>query len=184
MPKKFIQRFMPDPRKISGSSAVRLFGKLAHNTNLWHLNRRTAAGAFAVGLFYAFMPMPFQMVAAAATAILLRVNLPLSVALVWISNPITMPAMLYASYQVGALLLNQRTQYFNFELTWVWFQSSVTSVLPALLLGSIVLGTLVAIIGYSTIRILWRQAVRSAWRERIQRRIEKRRENNRPNDTH
>lgn len=166
MPKKFIQRFLPDPRKLLAGRSLRIFGSLGHNANLWHVNRRSASGAFAVGLFVSFLPMPMHMVIASALAISLRVNLPLSVALVWISNPITMGPMVYASYKVGALLLNVPAQPLQFELTFEWFRSGMASVMPPLLLGSVLLGSIAAIAGYTTIRVIWRQAVQSAWHER------------------
>ena len=78
MAKKLIRRYLPDAHKIRDHKHLRLFGTLLHDPNLWHLNRRSVAGAFAVGLFMAFVPMPFQMIPAAALAILLRVNLPIS----------------------------------------------------------------------------------------------------------
>ena len=43
--------------------------------------------AFFVGLFVAFMPIPGQTIAAAVLAVLLRCNLPLSVGLVFVTNP-------------------------------------------------------------------------------------------------
>ena len=42
----------------------------------------------AVGLFVALMPIPLQMAVAAAIAILVRSNLPISVSLVWLTNPV------------------------------------------------------------------------------------------------
>lgn len=174
MPKKLIQRFLPNPRKIANSKAVRVFGSLGQQANLWHLNRRSASRAFAIGLFVAFLPIPMQMMVAAALAILFRANLPLSVALVWISNPITMPALFYASYQLGAFLLGRRTEPFLFEPSLAWFMASLGSVGPAFILGCVVLGILAGLTGFITIRILWRQAAIKAWRERQRERAAKR----------
>ena len=77
MARRVIKKMMPDHDKIRRSRAIKLFGSLLHDGNLWHLNRRSASGAFAVGLFTAFIPVPFQMLLAAAAAIIFRVNLPL-----------------------------------------------------------------------------------------------------------
>ena len=74
MAKKLIRRYLPDPHKIRDHKHLRLFGTLLHDPNLWHLNRRSVSGAFAVGLFMAFVPMPFQMIPAAALAILLSTS--------------------------------------------------------------------------------------------------------------
>lgn len=60
---------------------------------------------FAVGVFTSFLPLPGQMVIAALLALWLRCNLPLSIILVWISNPITMPAIFYSTYKLGAWIL-------------------------------------------------------------------------------
>lgn len=173
MPRKFLKRFMPDVHKLNEYGVLKPFGRLAHEGNLWHLNRRSAAGGFALGVFFAFMPMPFQMLAAAAFAILLRVNLPLSVALVWISNPLTMPPMLYASYRVGSFVLSREANPFLFELSFAWFKASINTIVPPLLLGAVILGATASSITYLLVRKIWRQAVQNAWNERLQRRKER-----------
>src|SRR5690554_3521937 len=164
MPRKFIQRIMPKHETVRNSRSLKVFGRLLHDANLWHLNRRSAAGAFAVGLFCAFIPVPFQMVIAAAAAIPFRVNLPLSVALVWVSNPITMPVLFYFCYLIGASLLEQPSQAFAFELSWQWLGQSITTIGPAFLLGCFIMAVVSSLVGYFTISILWRQSVVSAWR--------------------
>ena len=166
MPKNLIKKYLPDPESIKEHKHLKIFGDLLHNANLWHLNRRSAAGAFAVGLFMAFVPVPFQMLLAAGFAILFRVNLPLSVALVWLSNPVTMPPMFYATYVLGAWLLQVPVHPFTFELTMEWLMEAISLYGPAFLLGCLVAGTCFSIIGYFSIRWLWRWKIINAWKKR------------------
>jgi len=166
MAKKTIQRFLPDPNQIRHHKLLKIFGHLLQDANLWHLNRRSARGAFAVGLFFAFIPVPFQMVLAAAAAIIFRVNLPISAALVWLTNPLTMPPIFYCSYIVGTLVLNHPEQHFAFEPSWAWFLESVETIGPAFLVGSLVCASVASIIGYFGIDIIWRRSVRKAWLSR------------------
>ncbi|KNC65730.1 DUF2062 domain-containing protein [Pseudoalteromonas ardens] len=168
MPKKTIQRFLPDHNKIKQQKSLKIFGSLLHDANLWHLNRRSARGAFSVGLFFAFIPVPFQMVLAAALAIPFRVNLPLSIALVWITNPLTMPPIFYASYQVGAFALGQEEQPFHFEASWNWLVESLSTIGPAFMVGSLICACMAAILGFFVIDFLWRRSVNKAWAERNQ----------------
>lgn len=163
MAKKTIQRFLPDPNTIRHHKMLKIFGRLLQDANLWHLNRRSARGAFAVGLFFAFIPVPFQMVLAAAGAILFRVNMPISVALVWLTNPLTMPPIFYGSYLVGTLILNQPGQHFVFEASWEWFLQSIETIGPAFLLGSLVCASIASIIAYFGIDIIWRRSVKKTW---------------------
>lgn len=169
MPKKFIKRYIPDPEKLKDHKHLKIFGDVLHNANLWHLNRRSAAGAAAVGLFMAFVPVPFQMLLAAGGAILFRVNLPLAVALVWVSNPITMPPMFYGTYVLGAWILQSPVHDFTFALTLEWLMEAIVLYGEAFLLGCFVCGTTCSLLGYFSVRGLWRwQAIR-AWNKRKQR---------------
>lgn len=166
MPRKFIKRFMPDHEMIKKQKALKVFGNLLYNPNLWCLNRRSAAGAFAVGLFMAFVPLPSQMIMAAGLAILFGVNLPLSVALVWISNPVTMPVLFYFAYKVGAFCMNTPPQPFHFELSWQYLSDQMSTIGPPFLLGCAICGTVAAIAGYFGIRGLWRYSVVRSWQQR------------------
>lgn len=166
MPKKLIQRFMPNPEKIRQQKSLKIFGNLLYNPNLWCLNRRSAAGAFAVGLFICFIPLPSQMLLAAAAAIACGVNLPLSIALVWISNPITMPFMFYFAYKIGAFILGTPEYHFHFELTWQFLQNQLGHIGPPLLLGCLVCASICAVVGYFGINGLWRYSVARSWQQR------------------
>jgi uncharacterized protein (DUF2062 family) len=170
MLKKSIKRIMPDHQMIRNHKHLRIFGALLHDPNLWHLNRRSVAGAFAVGLFMAFVPVPFQMVLAAAAAIVVRVNLPLSVVLVWITNPLTMAPMFYGTYKLGAWLLNRTPHHFEFQLTFEWLGHELGSIWQPFLLGCFVAGLASAILGYTVIRLLWRWHIVRAYQERRRKR--------------
>ncbi len=169
MPKRIIKRFTPDNETIRTHKHLRIFGTLLHDSNLWHMNRRSVSGAFAVGLFWAFIPIPFQMVAAAFTAIIFRVNLPISVALVWISNPITMPPMFYATYLFGTWILGEPPQSSEFEVSIEWMSNSLAEIWQPLYLGSVICGVIASILGYILMRGFWRWHVVSNLRKRRER---------------
>lgn len=166
MPKKIIKKLLPDHNTIKNNKHLQIFGDLLHHGNLWHLNRKSVAKAFAVGLFFAFIPVPFQMVLSAGVAIIVHANLPLSIALVWITNPITMPAIFYFCYFVGALLIGAPEKEFAFEASWQWVVDSVSTIGPSFLLGCGVLATVFSMIGYFGIQALWRYSVVKEWNKR------------------
>lgn len=155
---------MPDHHKIREHKHLRHLGSNLHDANLWHLNRRSAAGAFAVGLFLAWMPVPMQMLLAAFSAILFRVNLPLSVILVWISNPFTMPPMFYGAYLIGAKVLGVEEQAFYFEISLQWFMDSLTTIGPAFIVGCLICGLTSSLLGFTAVNGFWRYSVSSQWR--------------------
>ncbi|MBT1452010.1 DUF2062 domain-containing protein [Glaciecola sp. XM2] len=166
MPRKFIQRLLPDHKKVKETRSLRMFGALLHDPNLWHLNRRSAKGAFGLGLFFAFWPVPFQMVLSAAVAIPLRVNLPLSIVTCWISNPFTMPPLFYGAYLVGSTVLGTEMSPFSFELSWAWLIDSIGTKGPAFLLGCLICSVVAGLIGYFGLDWVWRWSVSKAWRKR------------------
>lgn len=177
MLKNFIKRFLPDHQKIKQEKVLAIFGTLLHDPNLWHLNRRSASGGFGIGLFFAFWPLPFQMWLAAALAIPLRVNLPLSVATVWITNPFTMPPIFYGAYWVGVTIMGAPAEKFAFELSWHWVVQSMETIGPAFLVGCAVCSVVFGLAGYFGLNLIWRMSVSKAWQHRLTKRAAKRQEN-------
>jgi uncharacterized protein (DUF2062 family) len=170
MPKDLIKKYLPDPESIRNNKSLRFLGPLIHEPNLWHLNRHSVIKAFAIGLFWGFMPMPFQMIAAAFCALRFNANLPLSLALVWISNPLTMPPMFYAEYLLGAWILDIPASSFEYELTFEWLKEKLFEIGIPMYFGAIILGAFSSIIGYFTINALWKRNTLNKWRLRAEKR--------------
>lgn len=167
-----------------------MFGTLLHDHNLWHLHRRSARGAFAVGAFAALMPMPGQTVLAIALAIFFRVNLPISFALCWLTNPFTMAPIFYICYNIGALILGKPLQDVqvqqaafleaDFEISREWLQASMEWLLAsisnmgeAFVLGSFVFALCSSAFLFFAVDGIWRLSIMYAWRKRQQRYAEK-----------
>jgi uncharacterized protein (DUF2062 family) len=159
MPRKFLQRILPSHQSIRDNKSLQIFGDWLHDPNLWHLNRRSVAGAFAVGLFFAWMPVPFQMALAAGTAILVRTNLPISIALVWITNPVTIPPMFYFAYLVGTWIIGEPAQDFSFELTFEWLLNELSTSWKPFLVGCFTVASISSLVAYFSVHGLWRYLV-------------------------
>jgi uncharacterized protein (DUF2062 family) len=172
MPRHLIKRFTPDAAKVRKHKYLKHLGSWLHDENLWHLNRRSVSGAVATGLFWAMIPMPSQMVAAAITAIFVRINLPISVALVWITNPITIPPMFYFNYRIGTWLLGERADIGTFRLSFDWLAAEIGAIWLPLYVGSFLTGTVLGVCGYLSMRLFWRwYVIRRHQARRIRRRL-------------
>ena len=170
MAKKLIQKWLPDMHGYRKHLHLNwVFGKLMHREHLWHINRRSVAVAFAIGLFCAFMPVPIQMLLAAAAAIVLRANLPIAVISVWITNPFTMPPAFYFCYKLGQSLLELLGHTFYFEAGFEWLGPAFSNVWQPLLLGCLITGLIAATLGYLAVHFLWRYRIRLHWRRRKKR---------------
>lgn len=160
MPRRFFRHHLPGPRRLRAHRSLRLgLGALLHDRDLWHLNRRSVSGAVGVGLFVAWIPLPAQMLLAGLLALCLRVNLPLAVVLVWVTNPLTMGPMFWAAWRLGRWLLDIEHVATDFEPTVAWITAEIAHVWQPLLLGCFILGLLSALAGYGLCRLLWRYHV-------------------------
>lgn len=164
MPKKIIKKYLPDPEKIKNIKSLHFLGDRLHDPNLWHLNRHSVSLAFAVGLFFAWVPTPTQMAMAAAVALFVRANLPISVALVWLTNPITMPPLFYFAYRLGIRLLN--IPHFDGEFSLDTVFSSMADIGGPFLFGCLVLGIACSTLGYFGMQVFWRCNVTHRWNAR------------------
>ena len=145
--KALFQRYLPKQQYLREHRHLRFFGPYLRQASLWHLNRRSAARGVALGLFVAFIPLPVHMLLVACLAILFRVNLPISVLAVWVSNPITWAPQIIFSYKTGLWLMG-------------------TPPTAPFLLGCLVLGAASAVLGHMMIQGLWRWFFIRKWRKR------------------
>ncbi len=166
MPRKLLKRWSPDPVKLRNAPSLQFLGDLLHDPNLFHLTRHSVSVAFAVGFFLVFLPIPGHFALAALLSFWLRCNLPLSIVLVWISNPLTLPFILYSSYKLGLWVLGAPFVPFSFELSWSWFGSEFLRIWKPLVLGSLILSVFFSTSAYLLIQGLWRWAVVRRWKQR------------------
>ncbi len=173
MPKKTLKSLMPSAARVREIKSLHVLGDWIYETNLWHLNRYSASMAFFIGLFVAFIPIPLQMPIAALLALLLHCNLPISVCLVWITNPLTMPALFFMAYQVGALIINVPVTAVEFELSFYWLTTQLAYIWQPFLLGCMICGLFFGCLGYFVVSLLWRWRVSVHWRERKRKRADR-----------
>jgi uncharacterized protein len=173
MARNLLKRFIPSPAAIKSNPALHFLGDLLHDPNLFHLNRHSVSVAFFWGLFIAMLPIPGQMAVAAVAALFFRCNLPISVALVWITNPLTIPFFFYIAYQVGRFVLQTAPLLNEPEFTWEWISSEFNHIWKPFLSGSILCGLIFGAIGYFGMQFYWRWHVNLNWKKRQKARSEK-----------
>ncbi len=166
MPKEILKSIIPSAARVREMRSLQVLGEWVYEGNLWHINRYSASMAFFVGLFVAFMPIPGQMLVAALLAIALRCNLPLSVGLVWVTNPVTMAGIYFLAYKVGAIIIDAPVRELAFELSFHWLTHSLAAVWKPFLLGCLVCGLFFGSLGFFVMSQLWRWRVSYQWRKR------------------
>jgi uncharacterized protein (DUF2062 family) len=180
VPKKFLNKFLPDQKTIQNQRWMRPFGAWLQHPDLWRLQHRCVAGSVAVGMFCGLIPGPFQMLGAALMSIVFRVNLPLALFTTLYTNPITIVPLYMLAYGLGLWVTDQPLADINASLnilqnlSWTtWF-----NVLPGWLatlgkpfaIGLPLLASLLAVAGYFSVRVLWVCIVMRKWKKRALRR--------------
>ncbi len=136
------------------------------------LNRKAVSRGILVGLFWGFIPMPMQMLAVMMTTPLLKFNVPLAISMVWLSNPITMPAMYYMEYLTGNWLMGVDTG-LTVELTLDWFSENWDQIVVPLYVGTAFYSIGVSGVIYFVINWLWIKSLKSEekFKDRLFRKI-------------
>ena len=172
--RQFFQRVLPPHHEIREHRQLQFLGDILHDPNIFHLTRHSCAGGVATGLFVAFLPLPGHMVIAALAAIWFRVNLPLAVVLVWITNPVTIPPVFFVAYEIGRTIMRRPPQGVHFEFTLHWFATTFVNIWPSLVVGSLILAVLASGTGYLAVQFLWRLSIVRKWEKRAQLKLERR----------
>lgn len=162
----FFQKYIPSKQSLLKNKNLSFLKKYFNNRDLWRISRSNIAKSVALGMFCAWIPVPFQMVLATAGAILLSVNLPIAVALVWITNPITMPALYVIAYQLGSFMLDSPAAFLSFELSSDALMDLISKIWKPFLLGCFTIGTVSAVIGYLAVYSTWKMHIIKRWKNK------------------
>ena len=164
MPRKILRRFLPHRQHVAREWYLRPLSALLHDPALWALHRKGVAKAVALGLFIALLPVPGHTVLAALAAVLVRVNLPVSLMAAFFTNPLTMVPIFVTAYRLGAGLLGLEPQALEIDLSFQWLVAELVRYWQPLIAGSLLLGALTAAVGY--LNVLWRTAITWKYRQR------------------
>ncbi|MFC5303029.1 DUF2062 domain-containing protein [Azospira restricta] len=173
--RKRIRRFLPSHEAIHGNRWLAPFADTLLHPRLWHLNRHSAAGAVAAGLFCGLIPGPFQMLGAAACCLVFRVNLPLALVTTLYTNPLTIVPLYVVAVTLGGFVLGgggaefaaPPAYDFSDPAGWMQAMSAWTYGLgKPLVIGLVLLGALLATAGYFAVKAAWRWHLIRAWRRR------------------
>ena len=176
--RKFFKRYLPDPDKLRQLPLLKLLGNSLLHPALWHLNRHTAAGAVAVGMFCGLIPGPLQVLGSTIACLVFRVNLPLAILCTFYTNPLTIVPLYLAAFHIGKLTLGNGSVFRQPpEFDWNTLADSATQYIQwaiglgkPLALGLPILAGGLAIGGYALVAIVWRLHLRHEIRRRAARR--------------
>jgi len=120
-------------------------------------NRRMISRAVLIGLFIAFIPMPMQMAAVLLFVPFIKFNVPVALAMCWLSNPLTMPLMYYMEYLTGSFLLGIEPE--PVEMTLEWFSHNFDNIFIPLYFGTAIYSIFGSLFGYFLVNFFWKSSV-------------------------
>jgi len=138
----------------------------------FNINRKMITRGVFIGLFWAFIPMPMQMLAVIAVTPFVRFNVPVAIAMVWLSNPFTMPFMYYVEYLTGNLILGQEG-IADMELSLEWFTNNIGAVFLPLYVGTAFYAIVVSSLVYLLLNWLWIRSVKDEKEEKTKKEKQK-----------
>ncbi|PHR74372.1 MAG: flagellar biosynthesis protein FlhF [Arcobacter sp.] len=163
MPRKTLKKILPNHQKIKDNKMLKIFGSLLQKKEIWSLSRKKVLAGVFIGMFIAFIPMPFQMILVTLLAIILNVNLPIPLVLIWISNPITMPFIYYFEYELGNILLNNQNA---IEFSLDTMHQDLSQIASSLYVGAFVVCSFVSILSVIVLNFLWINKVKKQRKNR------------------
>ena len=122
-------------------------------------NRRMVSKAVLIGIFIAFIPMPMQMALVLAVMPFVKFNVPIALAMCWLSNPFTMPPMYYMEYLTGSFFLGSEVA--PVQMTLEWFSENIDDIFIPLYVGTAFYSIVGSLLAYWTVNHFWHGSVHS-----------------------
>jgi len=145
-------------KKISKSEKLKEFiSKYKVPSEYLSTNRKMVARGVTLGIFIAFIPMPMQMAAILLFMPFFKFNVPLGLAMCWLSNPFTMPPMYYMEYITGSFLLGIEPE--PVQMTLDWFSNNLDNIFIPLYFGTAIYSIVGSSLAYWLVNHFWKGSV-------------------------
>jgi len=131
-------------------------------------NRKMISRGVLLGLFIAFIPMPMQMAVVLLFVPFFRFNVPIALAMCWLSNPLTMPPMYYMEYLTGSFFLGIKPE--PVEMTLEWFKNNLDNIFIPLYFGTALYSVFGSLLAYWAVNYFWKRSVHSEKKEKNKKR--------------
>lgn len=172
---------LPTRESLEEVSWLRPIAHVVLRSDLWRFHRRSVPRGVAIGLIVGiFLMIPgLQVIGAVLVSLPFRANIPLAVAMTFLSNPVTTPLILLASIGIGNSLfglhadvstladLHARHAHVREYAAWLFSDAA-----PALIGGLAAISAVAATVGYIAAMLLWRWWIGHKWRHRLAHRLE------------
>lgn len=178
---KWWRKNAPTRESLEDVRWLRPFAHRVLEPSLWRFTRRSVPRGVALGLIVGiFLMIPgLQIIGAALLALPCRANVPIAVAMTFLSNPATTPFILYLSIIVGNRFIHSAvdvgtvmTMINNGASLAEWAAWLASAAAPALVVGLFVISVVTAAVGYLMSSCIWRAWISHKWNLRERHRAE------------
>lgn len=167
---RWARKNMPTREGLAENRWIRPFGQRVLHSEFWRFTRRSVPRGVAVGLLVGiFIMIPgLQIIGAALLCIPFRGNIPVAALMTFLSNPLTTPFILTASYFVGdSLGFGGHNGVPGRDATIAqWFAWLFSDAALATVSGLFIIAAWSALVGYFASILIWRWWTARKWRRR------------------
>lgn len=168
----WLVRAIPTRERLAGNRWLRPVAHRVLAPSLWRFTRRSVPRGVALGLgtglLFPFAHMPI----AAVAALPIRANVPVAVGVTLLSNPLTLPPLLYCAFRIGHWVLRIDAALPGAPVAHAtaanvgWLHWLVSEAGPSTIVGMLVITAVLATLGYALTALGWRVWIARKWRHR------------------
>jgi len=166
-----LKQALPRREQLERNRWLSWLAPLFGHPRLWHWSRRGVALGVAIGVFFGLLIPLGQIPLSAATAVVLRANVPAAAASTLVTNPVTFAPIYYGAYHLGAWLTGSTTplpESHDQRPDRNLWQYLAGIGLP-LLVGLSIAATVAGLLSYAVISLAWVVWVRHRRRNKVSR---------------
>lgn len=162
-----LRAMVPTRAQIHDNRWLSWLGPVLGRPRLWRWSRRGVAMGVALGIFFGLLIPVAQIPLSVGAAVLLRANVPAAAVSTLVTNPLTFGPLYYAAYKLGHWLTGTpdkagREHAAASDLhaaglpkDEVHLWQRMTRIGKPLLLGLAIIATLMGVLSYTLIALLW-----------------------------